>query len=89
MKRIVLGVMAVVGVSVFVACGPGTPPQSAECKAYAACDAKTAKTTGVEASYGAMGTCWTTTTAAADTCVCGCRKGLAALKAAYPDAGCT
>ena len=88
MKRIVLGVMAVVGVSVFVACGPGTPPQSQECKDYVACDKKTTKTASIDTTYSAMGTCWTTTTANADACTVGCKSGLAGLKAAYGDAGC-
>jgi hypothetical protein len=88
MKRIVLGVVAAVGVFTALACGGG-PSQSTECKDYLKCYDKTSGTTGtLDATYGASGTCWTTTTAYADTCTSTCKSSLATTKAAFPDAGC-
>ncbi len=88
MKRIVLGVVAAVGVLGLVACGGGAS-QSTECKDYVACYEKTGGTKGsLDSSYGAMGTCWSTTTAAATACTDACKSATAALKSAYADAGC-
>jgi hypothetical protein len=68
-------------------CGPG-PERATWCNDYLACDAKTLKTAGVEATYGEMGTCWTTTQAAADACINACHSVLDSLKQQYLDAGC-
>jgi hypothetical protein len=88
MKRIVLGVVAAVGVFTVVACGGGQS-QSAECKAYVTCYEATGGTKGsLDSSYGAMGTCWSTTTAAATACTDACKSATASLKSVYPDAGC-
>jgi hypothetical protein len=88
MKRIVLGVVAGLSLIAIAACGGG-PSQSAECKAYVTCYEATGGTKGsLDSSYGAMGTCWTTTTAAADSCTSACKTALASLQSAYPDAGC-
>ena len=65
------------------------PLQAPECKAYVDCSNITVgPMPSIEAVYGAMGTCWTTTQAAAEACTTGCKAGLAGLKVAYPDAGC-
>lgn len=87
MKRIIIG--AVGALSLFaIACGGG-PTQSPECKAYVTCYEATGGTKGsLDSSYGPMGTCWTTTTAAADSCTSACKTALASLQSAYPDAGC-
>ena len=88
MKRIVLGVVAMVGVAAVVACGGGAS-QSTECKDYIACYVKTGGTAStLDSTYGAMGTCWTTTTAAATACTDACKSATAALKSGRPDAGC-
>ena len=89
MKRIMFAAAAVLSMAVIAACGPSTPPQSAECKAYVTCYEKTGGTKGsLDSSYGAMGSCWSTTTTAADACTAACKSAIASLKTAYPDAGC-
>ena len=87
MKRIVFGTIA--AMSLFgIACSSG-PSQSAECKAYVTCYEATGGTKGsLDSSYGTMGTCWTTTTTAADSCTAACKSAISSLKTAYPDAGC-
>ena len=88
MKRIVLGVVAAVGVLTALACG-SSPSQSSECKAYLDCYVKTGGTLSTyDGTYGAMGTCWSTTTAAATACTDSCKTATASLKTAFPDAGC-
>ena len=88
MKRLACG--AVAALSVFaIACGGSAPGQSAECKAYVTCYENTGGTKGsLNASYGPMGTCWTTTQAAADSCTAACKMALTSLNPAHPDAGC-
>ncbi len=88
MKRIVLGVMAVVSLITVAACGPGGSSQSAECKAYVTCYESTGGTKGsLDSSYGGSGTCWMTSSTA-DSCTAACKSAITSLKAVYPDAGC-
>jgi hypothetical protein len=89
MQRIAFAVAAAALSLVAIACGPGTPSQSAECKAYVTCYEATGGTKGsLDSSYGTMGSCWSTTSAAADSCTSACKTALASLQSAYPDAGC-
>ena len=88
MKRIVLGVVAAAGIFAVVACGGGAS-QSTECKDYLVCYVKTGGTLStLDSTYGAMGTCWTTTTAVATSCTDACKAATTALKSGFPDAGC-
>ena len=87
-------IVVVVGFAVTcfaVACGPSTPPQSQECKDYVDCCKKQSGSTCVESSFGAMGTCWTTTQAAADSCTTSCKASNDSYKSTglAADAGCT
>ena len=90
MKRIVIGVMAVVGVFAAAACGGGGGGQSDECKAYVACYYKTGGTAGsLDSSYGASGSCWTTPTGG-ESCTSACKTANASYKSSglAADAGC-
>lgn len=74
--------------SLLSACGSG-PCQCTDCKAYVTCWEVVGGMKGaLDSTYGPMGTCWTTTQAAADRCVVDCREGVKVLQRAYPDAGC-
>ena len=60
-----------------------------DCKAYVTCYEATGGTRGsLDSTYGTMGTCWTTTSQAADNCLRVCKEQLAAVAMAHPDAGC-
>ena len=66
--------------------------QSQDCKDYVACAYKTGTPVGsLDSSYGAMGSCWSTTTAAADACITACMMSNNAFRSsgAAADAGCT
>jgi len=85
MKRIVLGVVAAVGVLTALACG-SSPSQSKECKDYIVCYEKTGGTKGSQDTvYGAMGSCWTTTQVFADSCTTTCKSATDSLKTSFPD----
>jgi hypothetical protein len=74
-----------------VACSSGGICQCQECKDYVTCADRIggAQASGVDATYGSMGTCWSTgVQATADACVNHCAQALPMLKAQYPDAGC-
>lgn len=74
MKKILLAVVATVSM---VGCGPTV---SAECTKYLACTEAilAGSSTSLKAAYGPGGTCWTTTTAVADTCTAACKAAVAA-----------
>ena len=76
------------GCLVIAACS-GAAAQSPECIAYLSCYGKTGGTVStLDTTYGASGTCWTTTSALSKECTANCKKGVAAINDAYPDAGC-
>lgn len=68
----------------FTACGPG---QTDACKKYVACQTAIDATAGasVETGYGANGTCWKSTQAAADACDTACTAAVSSLASQYPD----
>ena len=74
----------------WVACGPAyMDGTSASCKAYVNCYEATGGVKGsLDSTYGAMGNCWSTTTAAANACRSYCETKLIDLMRAFPDAGC-
>lgn len=70
-------------------CGFAGDQTAPFCKVYTTCYEATGGTKGsLDSLYGSMGTCWTTTQQAADTCTAECRARLAALQKMFPDAGC-
>jgi hypothetical protein len=81
MKKLIAGVVLTLGL---VGCGPA---QSADCKKYVDCQKAISPTAGaaLDSSYGATGTCWTTTPAAADACTAACKTAIAALATANPN----
>ena len=81
MKKIFAGLF----VLAMVACGSSSPTQSADCKKYVSCYDKATTTTSLDSTYGASGTCWTTTQTYADTCTSACTAALPGLKTSYPN----
>lgn len=62
---------------------------TAPCTQYVACFEATGGVKGaLDTTYGPMGMCWTTTTAAASACCHYCGTALEDLRRAHPDAGC-
>lgn len=73
----------------FVSCGPVAESGYGTCKAYVTCSEATVGPKGaLDATYGTMGTCWTTTDQAATTCRRACDLAITDLQRAFPDAGC-
>lgn len=67
----------------------GVGDRGPECKAYVTCYEATGGVKGaLDSTYGTMGTCWTTTDQAADTCKRACDLAIKDLQRAFPDAGC-
>lgn len=66
--------------------------QSTACKDYIACCARVSGASNCsDSTFGAMGTCWNTTTAAADSCIAACKASNDSYKSTGigADAGCT
>ncbi len=62
--------------------------QDTTCNSYVTCFEATGGTKGqLDSTYGASGTCWTTT-ARTNECLATCVSELNALAAKFPDAGC-
>lgn len=63
--------------------------QSKACALYVACYEATGGTVGaLDSSYGKRGTCWTSSTAASQSCTAACTTAIESLRAAFPSAGC-
>lgn len=70
-------------------CLNGCPGQSAACKSYVDCFARTGgDATSLDSTYGPNGTCWTINQAAAASCTEACASAVKSLQAAFPAAGC-
>lgn len=84
--------LAIAGPLLSVACGydPYKCPSGGYlCKSYIACYEATGGARGaLDVTFGASGTCWSTTLQAACDCGRQCYAGLKLLRTAYPDAGC-
>lgn len=67
------------------------PPQSGPCKDYVDCCTRLDAGGCSESTFGAMGTCWTTTQAAADACTTRCKASNESYQSndLAADAGCT
>jgi hypothetical protein len=81
MKKLLAGVVLTLGL---VGCGA---TQSADCKKYVDCQKAVSASAGaaLDSTYGATGSCWTTTPAAADACTAACKSAITALAMANPD----
>lgn len=66
--------------------GPGGSTSS-DCRAYLSClESISPGSSGqLESSYGAGGTCWTSTSSVADACSNACREGLASARSSFPN----
>lgn len=90
MKRGVISVLTSLAAITFAAgCSPPLDYSPAVCSRYVACFEMTGGTKGsLDTTYGPMGSCWTTTDAAAEACEVACKTALPSLREEYPDAGC-
>jgi len=79
---------AAVGLSALaLGCGGGGVSQAVECKDYLACNMALGNSnSSLDASYGASGTCWSTTQAAADSCKAACVSADSSLKSSMATA---